>query len=182
LVAAIVLTGCSNSPDPQPSASGSTSAPATTSDAPITEPPATPAPTYTPPPSRNPTRPPGVRPVKDTPCDDALTDAHFYDVGFYGALASFAEGGSSIPEASWVDIQKNRPNVAPGIAKSRAALTADGVPTSYLAWKDMAALERALNASEQVIKKRDETKVLSVYYAFRTAEDRLLESCSALEK
>jgi hypothetical protein len=185
LLAAVLLTGCSNSPEPQPSSSTSapstTTPPVTTSQAPTT--PAAP-PTYTSPPSRGVTRPPGVRPVKDVPCSRAVSDAQFYAAGWFGGVASYVQDGEPVPDFQWADAVTSLPKIsgAGGVAMARANLRADGVPTSYVAFKDLADLESAMRTGNNAAKARDESKALGVYFAVLTAKDHLVESCGALEK
>lgn len=183
LLAAVLLAGCSNSPEPQPSSSSS--APSTTTAPTTTEPPTTSAtPTYTPPASRGVTRPAGVRPVKDVPCSRAVSDAQFYAAGWFGSIASFVTKGEPVPDFGWTDAAKALPKIsgAGGVAMARAKLAADGVPTSYLAFKDLADLESAMRTGDNAAKARDESKALDVYFAVLTAKDHLVESCGALER
>lgn len=180
---AVLLAGCSGSPDPQPS--GSTSAPSST--APVTTSPTvaptTPAiPTYTPPPSRNLRRPAGVAPVKDTPCAFAVNDAQFYQRQYQGDLATAAQSGQPVAAADWADAVRGLSSIHGGTAQARAALKADGVPTSYVAYKDLADLDRAMAAGLQVAKNKDDSKVLQVYFDLQTAMAHTIESCGALER
>ena len=112
----------------------------------------------------------------------ALTDEHFYQVGWYGSFASYAEDGRQVPGFQWRGAEQSLRTFLDGTGKARAALQAAGVPTSYPAYRDLTELDGAMRAGIAVVRARDDSKVLPVYFALKTAHDHLLESCSALER
>jgi hypothetical protein len=181
-VLAAVLAGCRG--DPSTQASPTTTPPTTAVTTPPTTdtPTATPIPSYTPPPGRGLKRPPGVAPVKGTPCEPALADEHIYEVSWYGSFATYAEDGERVPDFQWTGADKDLQRFRGGIGVSRAALRAAGVPTVYAAYRDLAELDAAMRDGIAVTRARDEDKVLSVFFRLKTAHDHLLESCSALER
>jgi len=177
----VLLASCSGSPDPQSTQGSTTSAPPTTvTTTTPTAPPTTP--TYTPPAKRGVKRPAGVTPVTDLPCMSANDDAQFFQLGWYGDLAKYVEQGQSPPDARWASAAKNIGTFRGGIATARAALQADGVPTSYLAYQDLKELDAAMLAGISAARKRDESQVMHVYFAVKTAQAHLVESCGALER
>jgi len=182
-VAALVaaLAGCRSTPDPAgttpPTSTVATTPPPTT-----TSPTATPIPTYTPPPGRGVKRPPGVAPVKGIPCDPASSDAHFYEVAWFSSFASYAADGKPVPDFQWAGAQGDLSVYLSGTGKARAALQAAGVPASYPAYRDLSDLDAAMRQGINVARTRAESKVLTVYFAVKTAHDHLIESCGALER
>jgi hypothetical protein len=176
-----VLAGCGDNPTPQAT---STTSPATAVTTPPTTdtPTATPIPTYTPPPSRGLKRPPGVAPVAGIPCDPASSDAHFYEVAWFSSFASYAAEGKPVPDYQWAGASGDLSVYLSGTPKARSALLAAGVPTSYVAYRDLADLDAAMREGIAVAKARDESRVLSVYFKVKTAHDHLIESCGALER
>ncbi len=181
-VAVLALAGgCTSTPPSQGTGTPTVTTPSSTpSTVATTTAPA--IPTYTPPPGRGLTRPPGVAPVRGAPCDPAVTDEHFYEVGWYGSFASYGENGEQVPDSQWQGAEQNLQTFLDGTGKARAALRAAGVPTSYPAYRDLTELDRAMREGIAVVRARDDSKVLPVYFALKTAHDHLLESCSALER
>jgi hypothetical protein len=174
-----LLAGCTDKPAPVPSPTPTTAAPTTPDSTPTDT--GTPAPSFTPPAPRGVTRPPGLGPVKGSTCDQAISDAHFYEVGWYSAYASYAEDGKPVPDIQWADGARVLPTFLSGVGTTRAALQAAGVPSSFIAYRDLAELDGAMRGGVTVAKARDETKLLAVYFAVRTAQAHLVESCGALE-
>jgi hypothetical protein len=119
--------------------------------------------------------------VRSVPCDEALTDQHFYEVAWYSAFAAYGERGDPVPEFQWADGQRVLPGFLGGVSKARAALQAAGVPGSYAAYRDLADLDTAMRTGIAVARAKDDSRVLGVYFALKTAHDHLLESCGALE-
>jgi hypothetical protein len=127
-------------------------------------------------------RPAGVKPVSDLPCEFATSDAQFFQLAWYSAAAKYAESGDPVPASGWPSLVKTLPTYRQGVTEARADLQADGVPSSYIAYADLRELDAAMVAGINAARKRDESKVLNVYYAVKTAQDHLVESCGALEK
>jgi hypothetical protein len=173
------LAGCGSTP---PAAAPSSTPPTATATPDTASPTASPIPSYTRPPSRGLTRPPGVRPVSGTPCDPASTDAHFYEVAWFSGFASYASQGRTVPDFQWAGAAGDLKEYLGGAPKARAALQAAGVPAGYLAFKDLADLDAAMRQGITVAGAREDDRVLPVYFAVRTAHDRLIESCGALER
>jgi hypothetical protein len=122
-----------------------------------------------------------VAPVSDLPCEFATSDAQFYQLAFYGDLAIYVERGDPVPAGKWQSAANGLGKFRGGIAEARANLRADGVPTSYIAYADLNELDRAMLSGISAARKRDESQVLHVYFAVKTAQDHLVESCGALE-
>src|SRR5215468_11168122 len=155
VVAVLALAGgCTGTPAPQATGTPRPTTPPASTAVTSTVPPSTapPIPSYAPPPSRGLTRPPGVAPVRGVPCDPAVTDEHFYEVGWYGSFASYAEDGDPVPDSQWQGAEQNLQTFLDGTGKARAALRSAGVPTSYPAYRDLTELDRAMRAGIAVVR------------------------------
>lgn len=120
--------------------------------------------------------------MKDTPCAFAVNDAQFYQRVYNADLATSAAAGEPIADPLWADAAGGLGQFHGGTDKARAALKADGVPTSFIAYKDLADLDRTMAAGIQVAKRKDQSKVLQVYVDLQTDTAHVIESCGALEK
>jgi hypothetical protein len=180
--AVLFLAACSGGPEPQPTPGTTTSTPVTTTVAapPSTTAPTTPAPTYTKPPARGLKRPAGLAPLSDIPCEFATSDAQFFQLAWYDAVKRVTQG-DPVPASTWTALVNTLGTYRGGIGEARTKLKSDGVPTSFIVYRDLNELDTAMRSGIDVARKRDESKVTQIYYAVKTAQDHLVESCGVLE-
>jgi hypothetical protein len=180
-----LVSGCDSTADSQAGGSPTGTTPAT---APVTTPPSTadtptapPIPTYTSPPSRNLERPPGFGRVPGSACDPATTAAHFFAASWAANAVSYVQRGAPVPAFQWADAARVLPGYRDGVAKSRSALLAAGVPRGFVVFQDLADADAAMREGIAAAKARADSRVLAVYIKVRTAHEHLVESCGALE-
>jgi hypothetical protein len=123
-----------------------------------------------------------VAPIPESTCDDATSDAHFFEVAWFSGYAAYAERGEQVPDFQWSTGQTALPRFLRGESKARAALMAVGVPGTFPVYRDLSDLYNAIRQGIAVTKARDDSKVLEVYFNAKTADDHLVESCGALER
>ncbi|WP_433088136.1 hypothetical protein ACQP1P_19640 [Dactylosporangium sp. CA-052675] len=163
---------------PATSAPGSPVAPATTA-APATSGP--PSASYTKPPSRNLTRPAGVAAVSNSTCGYAQVAIHFVAASWGNNQVPVVTAGHKVPDDMWAEGAQVLPTYKGGIEDSRSRLKSQKVPESYAVYQDMADADAAIDAAIAAAKAKDDSRVIPVYLALRTAEDHFTESCGVLE-
>lgn len=178
-----LVAACSDAKDPQvgnpaTSAPGSPAAPATTA-APTTSGP--PSASYTKPPSRGLTRPAGVAAVSNSTCGYAQVAIHFVGASWGNNQVPYVTKGQKVPDDVWAEGVGLLPTYKGGIEDSRSRLKSQKVPESYVVYQDMADADAAIDAAIAASKAKDDSKVIPVYIALRTAEDHFTESCGVLE-
>ncbi|WP_433220623.1 hypothetical protein ACQP00_18340 [Dactylosporangium sp. CS-047395] len=175
---------CSDSSDPQAGTSTAPTAPATTPAAPSSTPTTSgpsAAPSYTKPPSRSLTRPAGVAAIPGSACSTALSDIHIFAASWAANQVKYVARGQQVPDDVWAETAQVTDNYHQGIGITRGDIKAAKVPESFPVYGDLADADAAITEAVAAAKAKDSSNVMSIYFKARTAEDHLVESCSALE-
>ncbi|WP_433041155.1 hypothetical protein [Dactylosporangium sp. CS-033363] len=176
-----VATACSGS---HPTAEGTTPPPASTAPtaAPSTAGPSpTPAASYTKPPPRNLTRPPGVGTISGSTCTYAVSSIHIFAASWASNQVSVVQRGRQVPDDVWAETARVTDDYHTGIATTRSRLKDAHIPESFPLYADLADADAAITEAITAAQAKDSSQVMPIYFKALTAEDHLVESCSALE-
>jgi hypothetical protein len=190
-----LAAGCDGTPASQAgSPPGGTTAPVSTPAAapvptrsgPPSGPPSSPAgtaalPSYTPPPARHLERPAGIGRVPGSACDPATTAGHFFAASWAANAVSYVRRGAPVPAVQWADAARVLPVYRDGVARSRSALRAAGVPAGFVVFRDLADADAGMREGIAAARSKADSRVLPVYIKVVTAVDHLVESCGVLE-
>ncbi|GAA3265256.1 hypothetical protein Dvina_16595 [Dactylosporangium vinaceum] len=143
--------------------------------------PATTAGAYTKPPSRNLTRPAGLAPVPDSTCSYAQSSIHIFAASWASNQVKYVQRGQPVPDDTWADTARLTGDYQQGITTTRSRLKDAHVPETYIVYSDLADADAAITAAITAAKAKDDTQVMPIYTKALTAEDHIVESCSALE-